>query len=201
TNLAELDKTIKPGTQKATLVLSDGNEVDLEDNNLKTEFEQGKTKVTNDQKVLVYSTDSVGGEKEFQPLVYNELITPIGGGYELTLADGSEVILNAGSSIKDPVDFTDSTRKVFLTGEAFFKVNHNGKPFIVECDNMDLRVLGTSFNVSAYSDGPEIKTTLVEGSVKVTSMPVGALSVSKILVPNDQSTLEKGEGKIDITQV
>ncbi len=198
--LSSLDSVIVPGTQKASLVLSDGGVVDLDDDQLLAELEQGNAKVINKQHALIYSAGEESLERE--PLVYNELITPKGGGYKLQLADGTAVTLNAGSSIKYPVSFTDSVRQVFLEGEAYFDVSHNGKPFIVSCENMDVRVLGTSFNISSYSDEPEIKTTLVEGKVMIkTSSNPGQGSGVKILAPNDQAIFSRDDASVDIIKV
>ncbi|MFC2124691.1 FecR family protein, partial [Bacteroidota bacterium] len=149
---------------------------------------------------LIYSDEKK--TDEIQPLIYNELKTPRGGGYNLVLADGTEVWVNAGSSLKFPVSFTDSTRKVFLTGEAYFDVSHNGKPFIVSSGSMDITVLGTSFNVSAYPDELSIKTTLVEGKVQIdVTGNLGSTSASEILMPNDQAVILRDGSTIKINQV
>ncbi len=194
-SLATIDNVIKPGSQKATLILSNGGELELNEKAFDNIIE-GEANISNSNKSLIYSEKS---EKTgSQDLIYNELRTPRGGGYNIKLADGSEVWINAGSSLKFPVSFTDSTRQVFLEGEAYFKVSHNGKPFIVSSGNMDVRVLGTSFNISAYKDENEIKTTLVEGSVRIDLPDQGA---SRILAPNDQAVLTKADSKIRVEEV
>ena len=198
--LSSLDKVYIPGSQKATLVLSDGQVHELDEDKLLVEMKQGEARIVNQQNSLVYSAEEESIED--QPIVHNELITPRGGGYRLQLADGTMVTLNAGSSLKYPVSFTDSTRQVFLVGEAYFDVSHNGKPFIVSCDNIDVRVLGTSFNISSYSDDSEVKTTLVEGKVKVTTAEDIALaSGGKVLAPNDQAIFHRNDASMKITQV
>jgi ferric-dicitrate binding protein FerR (iron transport regulator) len=103
--------------------------------------------------------------------MYNTLGTPRGGQYRLMLPDGSKVWLNAISSIRYPAAFTGKERVVEITGEAYFEVAKDAThPFkvLVHNGDMEISVLGTHFNVNAYNDEPIIKTTLVEGSVKVT---------------------------------
>lgn len=198
--LSSLDKVYIPGSQKATLVLSDGQIHELDEDKLLVEMKQGETRIVNQQNSLVYSAEEESIED--RPIVHNELITPRGGGYRLQLADGTMVTLNAGSSLKYPVSFTDSIRQVFLVGEAYFDVSHNGKPFIVSCDNIDVRVLGTSFNISSYSDDSVVKTTLVEGKVKITTAEDIALaSGGKVLAPNDQAIFHRNDASVEIIQV
>ncbi len=163
--MATIDTVIQPGSQKAILVLSDGATIEFDDDEPLTEMDQGDALIRNEKNTLFYSEKRKVG-KSRKP-VYNELKTPRGGGYNLTLGDGSMVWLNAGSSLRFPVSFTDSTRQVYLEGEAYFQVSHNGKPFIVTSGDMDVRVLGTSFNVLAYPDEQQLVTTLVEGSVRI----------------------------------
>ncbi len=198
--LSSLDSRYVPGSQKATLVLSDGQVHELDKDNPLVDIKDGESRIVNQQNSLVYSTEEE--ITKVQPVVHNELITPRGGGYTLQLADGTIVTLNAGSSLKYPVSFTDSIRQVFLVGEAYFDVRHDGKPFIVSCDDIDVRVLGTSFNISTYPDDPDVKTTLVEGKVKITaSENEDQSSEGKVLLPNDQAVFNKNRASIDIIQV
>lgn len=200
TNLAELDLLIKPGTQRAMLVLSNGGTIELDADKLIPDIHEGDVYISNKNKSLKYSDEEINPKT--QELIYNELKTPNGGGYNLQLADGSKVWLNAGSSLKFPVSFTDSTRQVFLEGEAYFEVSHNGKPFIVSSGNMDIRVLGTSFNVSAYKDEQHIKTTLVEGKVSIKITDDDELSIANIvLTPNKQAVLNRLDSKISVSEV
>ena len=197
TSISDLDENVKPGRNQATLILADGGEIELDSQEISSNIQQGRSIVTNENKTLIYSSDDTNIQEE---LIYNELITPRGGSYKLDLADGSKVWLNAGSSLRFPVSFSDSTRKVFLEGEAYFEVTHNGKPFIVSSDNMDIRVLGTSFNVSAYRDDKEVKTTLVEGKVSINSRSENQIE-SIILLPNKQATINKSDSTIRIAEV
>lgn len=194
TSLSEIDEYIKPGVQKATLVLSDGAILKLQKEDIQMKIEEGKAEIINQNNALTYNAfDTIVSS---QASIYNELITPRGGSYNITLADGTKVWLNAASTLKFPVVFNDSIRQIFLEGEAFFDVAHNGKPFIVNSGNMDIEVLGTSFNIYAYSDETDSKTTLVDGSIKLTT-----LKTQKILVPNEQAIVSKENFEINIQTV
>lgn len=98
----------------------------------------------------------------------NRLLVPQGQTYKLALADGTNVMLNAESELTFPSEFDTDRREVFLKGEAFFQVTHNEKaPFIVHTDQLDVQVLGTTFNVSGYNNENMLKVTLVEGSIRI----------------------------------
>ena len=198
--LASIDSVIRPGSQKAVLILSDGGRVELDQEEILDDLIQGDVQIKNENNSLIYSGET--GKREKQPLIFNELKTPKGGGYNLNLADGTKVWLNAGSSLKFPASFSDSTRHVYLEGEAYFEVSHNGKPFIVSSGSMDVRVLGTSFNVLAYPDEQELVTTLIEGKVKIqlSQEDEPALS-SRILSPDDQATINRDKSRISVSQV
>ena len=100
-------------------------------------------------------------------LVYNTIKVPYGKRFELTLSDGTNVHLNSGTSLKYPVRFVKSeNRQVFLNGEAFFEVTKDAKhPFVVNSNDMDVKVLGTKFNVTSYKEDVKTYTVLVEGRV------------------------------------
>jgi transmembrane sensor len=170
TDLAKADPIIKndvePGSNKAVLTLADGKTIVLDDAANGVVAQEGKAKVIKpgDGK-LVYSSDNSNGEG---PLSYNTLATPRKGQYQLRLPDGTKVWLNAESSIHYPTGFRGKERRVQITGEAYFEVTHDKEmPFIVEKGDMQVEVLGTHFNVNAYNDESAIKTTLLEGKVKV----------------------------------
>jgi ferric-dicitrate binding protein FerR (iron transport regulator) len=119
----------------------------------------------------------------------------MGGQYQLLLPDGSKVWLNSGSSIRFPTAFIGKERVVELKGEAFFDIKENKKmPFIVRTNNsMDIKVLGTQFNVMAYEDEKSINTTLLEGSVQILKE-----TGSTYLEPGQAAVLNKGSGKIKV---
>lgn len=192
-SLAKIDETIKPWEQKATLILANGKTLNLQ-NEITTTIEQSGAQLNNQNNLLSYLSN-----KEItaiEPLVYNTLVTPKGGNYQLTMSDGTEVWLNANASIRYPVLFTDSTREVFLDGEAFFDVQHNGKSFIVHTAEANVRVLGTSFNVSAYDNEQYTSTTLVDGSVKLITT-----DMEKTIVPNEQANVFKNNTDIEVKPV
>ncbi|XOV94978.1 MAG: FecR family protein [Bacteroidota bacterium] len=180
--MATIDQVIKPGQDQAILVLSDGRQVKLDDHQAETSIDQGTVTASRNENTIEYILKDE--DKGSNDLVYNELYTPRGGTYQVKLSDGTIVTLNAESSLKYPIGFTDSTRTVQLTGEAYFDVSHDGRPFIVNARDMNVRVLGTQFNVNAYQTEPGIETTLVEGKVQLESERENV-----ILAPGDQGTL------------
>nr|WP_321408488.1 FecR domain-containing protein [uncultured Carboxylicivirga sp.] len=126
-----------------------------------------------------------------QDFNYNEIVAPLGQMSQLNLSDGSKVWLNSGTTIKYPGQFNQSTRDVFIDGEAYFEVARNeNKPFIVNADNFSVKVLGTSFNVMAYSDEKDANVTLVEGKVVLSS---SQKSLEKELKPGQSASFNKGE--------
>jgi len=158
---------VVPGFNKATLTLSDGSNIDLNDSKKGLLSKQGGASVgkLSDGK-LVYNAKDADAKKAVT--LYNTITTPRGGQYQVVLSDGTKVWLNAASSLKFPAIFTGSERKVELTGEAYFEVAKNkNKPFKIAVNNMGIEVLGTHFNVNAYKDEEAINTTLLEGSVKL----------------------------------
>ena len=154
---------LAPGSNKATLILADGSKIDLAAEKNGTLKTQPGSQVIKQNEQLTYST---ARGKTVAEVTYNTLTTPRGGQYEVTLADGTKVWLNAASSLKFPTAFTGSERVVELTGEAYFEVAHNSKqPFKVKTANQIVQDIGTQFNVNSYADEDAAATTLVEGSV------------------------------------
>src|SRR6188768_299504 len=184
-NNQHLTNDILPGGNKAVLSLSNRSDINLENVSNGTIFQEGDTKISklNDGQ-LVYNTLE---EKPTQVL-YNTVTTPRGGQYQLLLSDGSKVWLNSASSIRFPVSFIGDTRKVEVSGEAYFEVAKNpSMPFkVAVAEKNEIEVLGTHFNINSYEDDGSIKTTLLEGSVKVTSLKTGE---SKLITPGEQAQL------------
>ena len=157
---------VAPGGDKAILTLADGSTVVLDDAQNGTLAQQGSSKVIKLGGKLVYDP----ANKNSREIVYNTITTPNGGQYQLELPDGSLVWLNATSSIHFPTSFVGKERRVEIIGEAYFEIAKNrDMPFIVSVNNAEVQVLGTHFNVNAYNDEDNVKTTLLEGSVKVVS--------------------------------
>jgi len=162
---AQHEPVILPGGNKAILTLANGQQIILTDAKNGKIARQGNTLVDKTADGSVRYTANGNSE-----LAYNTVTTPRGGQYHLTLADGTNVWLNAGSSIKYPTVFRGKDRKVEVTGEAYFEVAHNkAMPFKVSTATQTVEVLGTHFNINAYTDETDVKTTLLEGSVKVSS--------------------------------
>lgn len=170
--------------RRATLVLADGERIELQENP-GSKFQQGQTEITNvDTSLLRYAAR----EGLVKAAGYNTLIIPRGGQYKLELADGTEVWLNASTKLRYPAHFGGVTRReVFLeSGEAYFKVKKNtALPFIVNANGMEVQVLGTEFNVNTYTK--ELATTLVNGAVRL-----NAGGLQAMLEPGLQGMLTNG---------
>ena len=172
--LAHLQKDILPGSNKAILTLANGSKIILDDAK-QGKIASQKNVVINKNKSgeVIYKTTSAdqtsSSQTPVEAIAMNTLTTPRGGQYEVVLPDGTHVWLNAASSLKYPTAFTGNERRVELTGEAYFEVSKDArKPFFVKTTNQTVAVLGTHFNINSYADEAATKTTLLEGSVKVT---------------------------------
>jgi len=184
-------KDIGPGGNKATLTLANGAVIVLEDAKNGALSKQGAVtiiKLKSGQ--LAYNNGKTQGN---EPAALNTLATPRGGQYQVTLPDGTIVWLNSESSITFPTSFTGKNREVALKGEAYFEVAAKVKqPFMVKVNKMEVQVLGTSFNLMAYADEQTVKTTLVEGAVKVAEE-----NKTVVLKPGQQAqTDNNGEIKV-----
>ncbi len=175
------NKDISPGANRAVLVLADGSSVlldDAEQGELSRQANAIINKTADGQ--IVYENQAANDPA---PLVYNTISTPRAGQYRLTLTDGTKVWLNAATSLQFPASFSGKERRVKLSGEAYFEVAPNAaQPFIVETPQQSIEVLGTHFNVNAYEEEAQTKTTLLEGKVKVQT----GSSVS-IIKPGEQA--------------
>jgi hypothetical protein len=158
---------VAPGSNKAMLTLGDGATIMLDSAHNGMLAEQGNSRINKlTDGRLAYQAST---EKPTE-ILYNTLATPRGGQYQLLLPDGSQVWLNAASSITYPTAFAGNTREVSIRGEVYFEVAKNKqKPFIVRSDRDTITVLGTRFNVNSYADEPAGKTTLLEGSVRISN--------------------------------
>jgi transmembrane sensor len=178
---------IIPGSNKAVLTLANGATIILDSAKNGVIAQDGNTKIsklTNGQ--LIYNTPANTGTV----ITYNMLSTPRGGQYKLTLPDGSQIWLNAASSIRYPTVFNGKERNVEITGEAYFEVTKNpAQPFKVTVNSMQAEVLGTHFNINAYTDEPAIKTTLLEGSIKISRG-----NMNNILKPGQQAQVNDNSG-------
>lgn len=184
---------VAPGGDKAVLVLGDGSTIYLDQAQDGSLVQQGGMKIVKQGGTLTY--ERANTHPQSADITYNTLTTPKGGQYQVTLPDHSRVWLNAASSIRYATAFTGNERRVEITGEAYFEVaKEKNKPFRVAiapvargASPVIVEVLGTEFNVNAYSNEAAVKTTLLEGKVKVLSG-----SQSSTIVPGQQAQLIKG---------
>lgn len=193
---ADLVTDFAPGSNKAVLTLGNGKQIVLDEAQTGKLADEGNTIIKKtDEGKIVY-----GQNGKNQSVVSNTLATPKGGTYHLILADGTAVWLNASSSITYPSAFTGNTREVSISGEAYLEVAHNpGKPFRVKTGTQTVEVLGTHFNINAYDGQHAIKTTLLEGSVALTSA-----GQRKLLKPGQQGSLAGNTiriTKVDVAEV
>lgn len=174
-----------PGSNKGTLILSDGQKIELKEDT-STFMDFSGTQIIAQKGELDYSVKN--NSTEITETIYNTLIVPKTGIYSLVLSDGSKVWLNSNSSLKFPVQFVENHRTVYLQGEAYFDVSSNAdQPFtVVVDDTYKVQALGTSFNINSYS--PRFRTILTEGKVQVS-----AGGQSKTLSPHQQATLYDGQ--------
>jgi len=183
---------VKPGRNKAILTLADGSVIDLD--NAKTgqiATQNGIIVRKTSNGKLEYIIKDVPGNAN-QAISTNLISTPRGGQYEVTLPDGTKVWLNAASTLKYPSSFTKNERRVELQGEAYFEVSKDkSRPFRVAANQQTVEVLGTHFNISAYSDESQVKTTLLEGAVNVSN---GMSSLK--LKPGQQALLNLADAKL-----
>jgi len=196
TALATLNKPkqidVQPGGNKAILTLGDGSQIVLDSARNGLLAHQGNTKVVKSANGhIAYNTTATGTADP----IYNTMTTPRGGKYDLQLSDGTKVWLNASSSISYPIAFSGTERRVTITGEAYFEVAKNkAMPFKINVNGQEeVQVLGTHFNIMAYNDEASVKTTLLEGSVKIIKN-----KLSGMLKPGQQAQLTT-DGKLSIT--
>ncbi|MGN8070356.1 FecR family protein [Mucilaginibacter sp. 22184] len=193
--LASNKSTVKPGDNKAILILADGRQIALDRSKKGELFTQNNVTAENyADSTLFYKKNTSGSFHS--SLLYNVMSTPRGGKYQLVMSDGTKVWLNAASTIRFPVDFAKTERVVELSGEAYFEVVHDaGRPFKVLSAGQVVQVLGTHFNVNAYQEEGVIKTTLLEGRVEVYGKNRPALSSGGALAiePNEQAIFGNGQ--------
>lgn len=187
-NKVILKNDVEPGGNKAVLLLANGTRILLGDvDNGKIAEERGISIMETKDGQLIYRINNLAlAANGPEPgVIYHTISTPRGGQYQVFLADGTKVWLNASSSLKFPTSFTTTQRSVKLTGEAYFEIaGSKDKPFVVNVDEMKVQAMGTHFNVMAYPDEQYISATLVEGSVKVIKN-----MESRVLLPGQQARM------------
>jgi transmembrane sensor len=185
-------------SSEARMVLSTGEEIALKKDNSTIAMNDAASQVTVNDSIIDLSEKTGAGKQTVQ---MNEVVIPYGKKTELLLADGTKVWLNAGSRLAFPSKFTKNTREIYLEGEACFRVAKNeNQPFIVKAGNLDVKVLGTHFNVSAYSKDATIETVLLEGSVALEKPKAFGLGKSEVVLkPNQKASFKKEESEITVT--
>jgi len=183
----ELLASIPPGSEKAIITLADGKRINLDELALNQTVQIGETILTKDAQGKVSYRNASTGKITTQQ---NTLKTPKGATYELVLADGTLVSLNADSKLTYPSSFESGDRIVELEGEAYFQVTKtkDHKSFIVKTKNQQTKVLGTKFNINTYSEDEGVRTSLQEGSV-IVSQQNSAVK----LTPNEQAFSKDGK--------
>ncbi|QEC42229.1 FecR family protein [Pseudobacter ginsenosidimutans] len=176
-----LPAQVLPGKEGAVLTLSDGRQIALDSAGNGHVADQNGAKVMLQNKQLIYDAS----ESSTAEMAFNTMSTPAGRQFRLTLPDGTKVWLNAASSIRYPTRFSGNERKVIITGEAYFEVKRDqSKPFRVSVSDMEVEVLGTSFNINSYANEKMLRTTLIEGAVRVKNNAAAIL-----LKPSQQAVL------------
>ena len=181
-----------PGGNKAVLKLATGQSISLSTDQEGIVIHKNAISYSDGSDLTALTETNTASQ-------YNEMITPRGGQYQVTLADGTKVWLNAASTLRYPASFIGETREVELTGEAYFEVSKGDIPFIVKTQDQTLQVLGTHFNINAYADEKETVTTLVEGRVALSPRHTNAAKQTPIILePNQQGILPRGEQHIQV---
>ena len=185
---------IRPEGQHAVLYFADGASIDLGlRDSLAVRTETGVDVEMTGENSLAYKPRKTQSPKQEEgPEEYNTMVTPRGSEYSLTLADGTQVWLNAASRLRFFTSDRGRERRVWLEGEAYFEVAHDARrPFIVESGGQSIRVLGTRFNINSYEGDRAIYTTLVEGSVAIAPLAGGG---EVTLEPGQQAEYSRRNG-------
>lgn len=179
--------------QGPVLITSNGKNVDLKKANSTVDYSHNGAVVLNNDSVL--QTADISD-------VMNQLVIPYGNQSKVVLSDNTVVWLNAGSRLVYPTFFKGKAREVLLFGEAYFEVTKNPeKPFIVKTSGVDIKVLGTKFNVSAYSEDNQIQTVLKEGSVAVHRKGAGLFEPDVVIKPNEMASFDKIGNTTNVSEV
>jgi transmembrane sensor len=204
---------IVPGREQAVLTLANGQKIILDVQKAGTIFSQHGVSVSkNDGGQLVYTISAP--QEAAGNTAYNSIETPRGGRYQVTLPDGTAIWLNAATKLTYPIRFSNTERRVQLSGEAYFEVAKDPKkPFIVHFSSPPsggggregvVEVLGTHFNINAYGDEPTVRTTLLEGKVQVSGVGTQPQTTNykpQTLLPGQQASLDHTTGSIQVNNV
>lgn len=184
---------VPSNVQEPTLIIDDKQTIQLN---------QGESEIdyTNRGEIRINKDNII--QEEIEKPTMNTLVIPYGSRSTITLSDGSKVWLNAGGRLIYPSRFVDKKREVYLVGEAFFDIKKNDKmPFVVKSLNVEIEVLGTRFNVSAYPEDNSIQTVLVEGSVNVNLANARRFEKGVTLLPGQMALVNKKSKKTRVYDV
>lgn len=190
---AEKKENYTDESKGVTLTLGDGSILNLNESQQGAIGNQANVEIHNQEGTLLYKPSSENGEEK---VAFNIVNTNRGTQYHLVLSDGTQVWMNGDSELKFPARFNGEERVVSLSGEAYFEVAKDKKPFKVDVKTTTVKVLGTHFNIKAYKDEASLKTTLLEGSVKLSNS-----GQEKILKPGQEATCTDGKNGIAIKEV
>ena len=188
----------QPAKNIAILTLGNNSQIVLDEaTNGEIAQESGVSILKTDKGELIYKIRNSNNLSNNDLNKYNTISTPMGGKFKVILPDGSLVVLNAASTLKYPLHFDEKLRKVSFTGEAYFEIaklvdkQKKRIPFYVYSNNQIVEVLGTHFNINSYDNEEYSKTTLLEGSVKITNEK--STATAKILKPGQQAVIKRGD--------
>lgn len=184
---------IAAGTQRASLIMSNGTRVELQADGQSRTITDRDVDVLVDSSSLSYQNNTIAADT-----LFHTIEVPAGGEFHLTLSDGTKVWLNAKSRLTYPLTFHGNERRVRLEGEGYFEVMPGDKRFIVESRDVNIRVLGTAFNVNVYEDEPVVRTTLVRGKIDISTV---ADTVPRVLTPGEQAVFDRQSGELDVERV
>jgi len=189
----------QPSGPMTTLIRPNGQHIKLAEDKSTFAYQAGDKKLVINDSIQVASSEDTPGSKKNE---MNQLIVPYGKTSEMLLSDGTKIYLNAGSRLIYPDVFEGKEREVFLVGEAYFEVHKDPKhPFIVQTTDINVEVLGTHFNVSAYPSDNVYETTLAEGKVRIRQNNAGLFDKSIDLVPNQMAAYNRDSKKTKVRHV
>jgi transmembrane sensor len=179
------------------IILQNGEEVDINKTQSQIKYD-GKG-----ENILINSEQKVVQKVSNTAVVFNTVIVPYGKRTQITLSEGTKVWLNSGSKLVFPAVFAENKREVFIEGEAVFDVTHlKDKPFVVSTKDFDIKVLGTVFNVSAYSDDKYSSTVLEQGKIELICREASVLSRKKLdISPGSMAVFDRNQKTIEQQQV
>tara|TARA_R110002050_G_scaffold14376_16_gene45445 strand:- start:1417 stop:2565 length:1149 start_codon:yes stop_codon:yes gene_type:complete len=199
-SLSNKTNVLIPEEEAITIILSNGKMETLSTNdNREVRDAEGDLIVVQNKAKLSYPA-KLGNQK----LIYNTLNVPYGKKIDLVLSDGTHVYLNSGTTLRYPVSFIQgASRKVYLTGEAYFDVTEDKEhPFVVNANEVDIKVLGTKFNVSHYPEDDNINTVLVEGAVEMQIVSEGISNLESVLLaPGHKAEWHRTSNEISLSHV